>query len=80
MFYVYVLRSLKDGKFYTGMTADLERRLEEHNRGITRSTRSRKPFIVIYKETTTNRIEARKREKYLKSGAGREFIKKHIPV
>ena len=72
---VYVLRSKKDGRFYVGMTSSLERRVKEHNGGQNRSTRSRAPFEVIYLERCGSRAEARKREKYLKSGVGREFLK-----
>jgi len=82
MYFVYVLKSKKDGKFYTGITNNLEHRLAEHNRGksSTSSTKNRGPFIIIYFEKVENRRVARKREKYLKSGSGREFIKKYIPV
>lgn len=77
MYYVYVLRSEKDGKCYTGITSDLKRRLAEHNRGksSTPSTSFRGPFTMIYHETVPGRKFARQREKFLKSGAGREFIK-----
>jgi len=81
VYYVYVIESIKDGKKYTGMTNDLNRRIVEHNRGKTStpSTRSRGPFKLMYSELTTDRAAARKREKFLKSGAGREFLKQHIP-
>jgi len=77
MYYVYVLKSLKDGKLYTGITNNLDRRLKEHNKGkpSTPSTKNRGPFILIYKESVKSRKEARRREKYLKSGIGREFIR-----
>lgn len=82
MYYVYVIKSLKDGKNYTGMTSDLQKRIAEHNKGSkgTPSTLSRGPFILVYNEEVENRSDARIREKYLKSGLGREFIKSiHIP-
>jgi putative endonuclease len=72
---VYVLRSAKDSGFYVGMTANLERRVREHNAGQNRSTKSRTPFEVIYVERCGSRTRARAREKYLKSGAGRELLK-----
>ena len=50
MSYVYVLLSLKDGKRYTGITDDVERRLEEHNSGQVKSTKHRTPFKIIYYE------------------------------
>jgi len=62
------------------MTNNLVRRLKEHNKGKTStpSTKNRGPFVLIYVEKVENRKEARKREKYLKSGAGREFIKSFL--
>jgi putative endonuclease len=77
MYYIYVIKSKKDNKFYTGFTNNLNRRLQEHNQGkvSTPSTRNRGPFELVYKELAKTRIEARAREKYLKSGCGREFIR-----
>ncbi|MCF7907200.1 GIY-YIG nuclease family protein [Patescibacteria group bacterium] len=77
MYFVYVLKSEKDGKFYVGMTNNIERRVKEHNNGVasTPSTKNRGPFKLIYFEKLENRIIAREREKYLKSGSGREYIK-----
>jgi len=72
---VYVLQSEKDGSQYVGMSNDTQRRLKEHNRGSVRSTKSKLPWKKIYEEKYENRIEARKREKYLKSAAGRRFRK-----
>ena len=75
MYFVYIIKSLKDGKFYTGITVNLERRLTEHSVGrrSTISTLKRGPFKLVYKETTPDRKTARIREKFLKSGTGREF-------
>lgn len=64
--YVYLLRSIKDGKFYVGWTTDLKRRLEEHNAGLTRSTKSRRPFELIHDETYPSPELAKKRESTLK--------------
>ena len=77
MYFVYVLKSEKDNKFYSGITNNLERRLVEHNKrkSSTSSTKNRGPFVVIYFEKVENRKIAREREKYLKSGSGREFVK-----
>lgn len=72
---VYVLRSTVDRRLYVGMTNDFERRFHEHNAGRVRSTKSRRPLNVIYTEYVRTRAEARDREKYLKSAAGRRFIK-----
>ena len=78
MFYVYVLRSIDDGILYKGITSDLKKRLQEHNSGKTRSTKAFIPWKIIYYETFETRIEARSREKFFKSGFGREFLKKVI--
>lgn len=68
MYYVYVLKSLKDGKIYTGYTSELWKRIEQHLRGEVKSTLNRKPLKLIYYEVYLSEIDARKREKYLKSG------------
>jgi putative endonuclease len=81
--YVYVLRSVKFDYTYIGHTDDVGKRLREHNRGKTRSNRRFRPFVVIYIEKFETRIEAVSRERYLKSGSGREFLKsilKNAPV
>jgi len=79
MWYIYALKSLKDGHLYIGISRNPEKRLLEHNSGMTKSTKSRKPFKIIYKEECQNRDNARKREKYLKTGCGREFLKQFRP-
>ena len=78
MWHVYVLKSLKNGRIYIGYTGNLEERLVEHNRGKVRSTKAHKPFEIAYKEEFTDKTEARKREIFLKSGKGREFLKSTI--
>ncbi len=75
MWYVYILESLVNNRHYTGYTKDLDRRLHEHNSGKTKYTSSTRPFKLIYKEEFDTRIEASKRERFLKSGKGRELIK-----
>ena len=76
-FFIYILRSeSKGGKFYTGMTDDVDKRLNEHNRGKSKFTSGYIPWVVVHKEQFTTREEARAREKYFKTGAGRRFIKK----
>ncbi|MFH1078209.1 MAG: GIY-YIG nuclease family protein [Patescibacteria group bacterium] len=77
--HVYVLQSETDGRRYVGMSSDVERRLTEHNSGQVTSTKSHRPYAIIYQETLPDRHKARSREKYLKSGAGREFITSRIP-
>jgi putative endonuclease len=79
MVIVYVIRSYKDGRFYVGMTKDLERRIQEHESGKTKSTKGFRPWKLIFTESFPNFSEARKREKYLKSGSGKEYIKKMAP-
>ena len=66
MFYVYILRSEKDRNLYTGYTNDLKRRLKEHNSGISKSTKLRTPFTLIYYEAYKSREDATHREKMLK--------------
>lgn len=75
MYYVYVLKSQKDGKRYVGQTSDLERRLIQHNSGESRYTKNRGPWVLLYSEEYTTRSEAMIRESYLKSGVGRDFLK-----
>jgi len=76
MYYVYVLQSLKDQRLYIGMTSNLEERVKRHNAGYERATKCRIPFKLLHSEVFGTRTEARDREKYLKSGFGREIIKK----
>jgi putative endonuclease len=76
MFFVYVIRSIKDGRFYAGLTGNVPNRLREHNRGQTKSTKGYRPWILVFVEQYPTRKEARAREKFLKSGAGKEFIKR----
>ena len=78
MYYIYILKSEKDGKLYTGHTQNLGRRISEHNRGKTDSLKFRKPLKLIYHETKETLEEAIKREKYFKSGWGRKYIKEKI--
>jgi putative endonuclease len=73
--FVYVLLSKKDGLHYIGLTNGLERRVRQHNIGQVRSTKLRRPLMLIYHEIFTSRIEAAKEEKYYKSGVGREKLK-----
>ena len=74
MFFVYVLRSDVFGRRYTGYTQDLEQRLGQHNHGVTKSTKNRGTWELIYQEQFATRAEAMRREKFLKSGKGREEL------
>ncbi|MFH1711797.1 MAG: GIY-YIG nuclease family protein [Patescibacteria group bacterium] len=67
-FYVYVCKSLKDGRLYVGSTNNLERRLREHANGDVQSTKHRQPFELLYYEVYKIEKDARMREKYLKGG------------
>ena len=78
MFYVYLLHSVKDNGFYIGFSTDLKRRLSEHSRGASFATKSRGPWNLIYYEAYTEREDAEGREKFLKSGAGRRFLRAQL--
>jgi putative endonuclease len=78
--YVYAISSQSRRYIYVGLTDNLERRLEEHNNGYNKTTKPYIPFQMIYFELQPTRIEARKREKYLKSGIGKEFLKRLIDI
>jgi len=80
MFYTYMLKSLKYRKFYTGHTDNLERRLKEHNSGTTVYSQRHKPWKIVYYESFGSEEESIKREKYLKSAAGRRWLKKYVNV
>lgn len=70
MYYVYVLKSRKDEKLYTGYTNDLRRRLAEHESGVNISTRSRLPLDLLYYEAYTSQADAKAREFRLKNSPG----------
>jgi putative endonuclease len=78
VFYVYVLHSVADGGLYIGYPADLRRRLGEHKRGAARATSYRGPWRLAYYEAYVEQADALGREKYLKSGAGRKFLKSQL--
>lgn len=78
IYYTYILQSKKDGRFYTGYTVDLRKRLIEHNLGLSGYTKGRGPFTVVYYEACLNQTDARSRELYLKSGMGKRYIKNRI--
>ncbi len=74
MFYAYVLKSKIDGRLYKGMTGNLEKRLAQHNSGENKSTKGFMPWLLYHYESFETRPEARTREKFFKSGVGREFL------
>ncbi len=77
-YYVYILLSLKDKKFYTGFTTDLRNRLSQHARGEVISTKNRLPVKLIHYEYFINEEDARSREVFLKSGFGRKQLKNSL--
>ena len=76
--YVYIIRSIKDGKWYSGCTADLRKRLIEHNTGKSTWTKGRGPFELIYYEAYRDLKDAFVREKQIKSGPGKEYMKRRL--
>jgi len=78
MYYVYVLLSLEDNKFYVGFTSDLERRLKEHNSGKNTSTKSRLPLELIYYEAHLSKTDAARRERYFKTSKGKSTLKQML--
>lgn len=77
-FYVYVLLSEKDGNLYTGYTNDIRKRLALHNEGKVTSTKNRRPLKLVYYEGCLNQQDATRREKYLKSGNGKIYLKNRL--
>ena len=78
MFYTYVLKSKKDGKLYVGFSLDLKKRLQDHNKGQVEATKSRRPFKLVYYEACLSENQAVKREKTLKTGFGRAYLKRRL--
>jgi len=78
MYYVYVLKSLRDENLYIGCTNDLKKRFKLHNQGKIDSTKSRIPLKLIYYEALINKHDAFTRERWLKTGWGRNQIEKTL--
>ena len=76
MFFVYVIKSLSHKNRYVGSTDNIDKRIREHNLGKCRYTKGRIPWSLIFSETYSTRNEAMKRERFLKSGKGREWLNK----
>jgi putative endonuclease len=76
--YVYVLQSKKDKMRYTGSTNDLRKRFKDHNENRVLSTKGRGPFLLIYYEACVDDHDARIREKYLKTGMGKRYLKNRL--
>jgi len=77
-FYTYVLMSEADGELYTGVTDNLVRRLAQHNAESVSSTKSRVPLKLIYFEACLQKEDAYRREKYLKTGMGKRYLRNRL--
>ena len=75
MYKVYAIKSYIKNYIYVGFAMNLEERLNRHNKGWEKTTKAYAPFKLIYSEDYDDRKSARQREKYLKSGIGKEFLK-----
>ena len=78
MFYVYILKSKLDNKFYTGFSSNLRKRLIEHKKGNVESTKNRRPLDLVYYEAYNEKGGALKREKFLKTTKGKVQLRKQI--
>ena len=72
---VYILESLKNGRYYVGYSNDLEKRIKQHNSGYTKGSRHLAPFKLVYKEEFDNLTDAVRRELYIKKQKSRKFIR-----
>jgi putative endonuclease len=80
MYYVYILKSKLDNKLYTGFSSNLKKRISEHNSGGVVSTKNRRPLELIYYEAYKEKVNALKREKFLKTTRGKSQLKKQIII
>lgn len=78
MFYTYVLQSIKDKELYIGWSVDLKDRVKEHNSGTVASTKNRRPLELVYYEACLKKEDAVAREKSLKTGFGRAYLKRRL--
>ncbi|MEK7583423.1 MAG: GIY-YIG nuclease family protein [Patescibacteria group bacterium] len=76
MSYVYAIASLSRNYIYVGLTNNTERRIGQHQQGKEKTTAPYRPFKTVLIEKYRTRVEAREREKYLKSGEGKELLKR----
>ena len=77
-YFVYIIKSQKDGKVYTGYTTDLQRRIREHNEGESGYTAGRGPWELIWYSAFPDKLMAEKFERYLKGGSGYAFARKRL--
>ncbi len=78
MYYVYLIKSLKHFHWYIGFTENVQNRLQTHNQGNNISTRTGRPWELLYFEAYRHKLDALGRERFLKSGAGHRFLKKQL--
>lgn len=78
LYFIYILKNLKDNKLYIGYTNNINRRLKEHNKGLVSVTKYRRPFILIYFEGYRHQQDATTREKFFKTGWGEKLLEKSI--
>jgi putative endonuclease len=78
MYFVYVLHSQKDNNLYIGYTCDIDKRIDQHTKGNVKSTKNRRPIILVYFEACRNQQDALHREKYLKSTYGHRYLKNRL--
>lgn len=78
--YVYILKSLINRTHYVGLTENVDKRLEQHNRGKNYSTKNLRPWVLIHVEIIESRAKARELEKFFKSGYGREIISELVTL
>lgn len=78
MWYVYIINSIKNNRWYTGSTNDLRKRFKQHNEGRSTYTKNKGPYKLIYYEASLNEQDARSRELYLKSGIGKRYLKNRL--
>jgi len=76
--YVYVIESIKNDELYIGFTKDLKQRIKQHNEGLNKSTRSYRPWKLVFYEAYINEKDAARREKYLKISQGSRLLKRML--
>ena len=76
MFYVYVLKSNKTGRRYVGSCDDIDKRFQRHNLGHSKATRAGIPWILVHSENFATRADAMRKERYYKTGRGRDELDK----
>ena len=77
-YYTYVLLSQFDNKYYVSSTSNLEKRILTHNLGLVTSTKNRRPLKLIYYEACLDKLGSILREKQLKTGFGRAYLKRRL--